>query len=338
MLIDENQLQAILRDFNIADKIINTYDMLLEDDEPKESVRIILKLVFTSHAPLIIKLRDESKIKHNVLEEQAAFSEHLRERGIRTALYYRSASLFAVPYKMNGCELYVTVEDYQPGEIKFINAEISEKIGRLLAKTHNVSEEDDCHIENRVLFDPFSENELFHAIDFIKLRFMIDDKNIGQFDRICKKYYKRMEALSPLQNNRKYAVQGDISNCNLFMTEAGDIGLFDFNNCGDAILFCDAIMQGVFLARLMDYDKELTDEYSQTLFRSFLSGYCSIRPFTAIERKMIPHLYAVIDAFWASRILYADNSLTKSVKANKTSDVTELLVKTEKKVDNDIHV
>lgn len=338
MFIEENQLQAILRDFGIADKIISTYDMLLDDDEPKEKIRVILKLVFASHTPLIIKLRDESKIKYNVLKEQASFSEHLRERGIRTARYYRSGSSFAVPYKINGCEIYVTIEDYQSGEIKIINTEIAEKIGRLLAQTHNVSEEDDCHVENRVLFDPFSENELFHVIDFIKMRSLIDDKNIRQFDRICKKYYRRMEPLSPLQYKKKYAVQGDISDCNLFMTEVGDIGLFDFNNCGDAVLFCDAIMQGVFLARLMDYNKDLTDEYSQTLFRSFLSGYCSVRPFTAIENKMISHLYAIIDAFWAPQIIYADNSLSKLVKENKISEVAELLEKIEKKIDNGICV
>jgi Ser/Thr protein kinase RdoA (MazF antagonist) len=312
--------------------------MLSDNDESKETVQIVLKLAFTSRAPLIIKLRDENKIKNCVLEQQAAFSEHLRERGIRIARYYRSGSSFAVPYKINGCEIYVTVEDYQTGEIKIVNAEISEKIGRLLAQTHNVSEEDNCHVKNRVLFDPFSENELFHVIDFMKLRHLIDDKNIGQFDRICKKYYRRMEALSPLQYKKKYAVQGDISDCNLFMTEAGDIGLFDFNNCGDAVLFCDAIMQGVFLARLMDYDKDLTDEYSVTLFRSFLTGYCSVRPFTAIESKVIPHLYSIIDAFWAPQILYANNSLSKLVKANKILDVAELLEKIEKKIDNDIHV
>lgn len=44
-------------------------------------------------------------------------------------------------------------------------------------------------------------------------------------------------------------MQGDISACNLFIAENGEIGLFDFNRCGDNILFCDAVIAAFWMER-----------------------------------------------------------------------------------------
>ena len=57
-------------------------------------------------------------------------------------------------------------------------------------------------------------------------------------------------------------------------------------------------MQGVFESRLMDYDRELTETYSDELFMRFLRGYHSVKTFSDTEISMIPHMYAVITAFW----------------------------------------
>lgn len=129
----------------------------------------------------------------------------------------------------------------------------------------------------------------------------MEDENIHLYQQIEASYQRRMETLAPLRERERYAVQGDVSDCNLFVTEDGGIGLFDFNRCGDNILFCDAVMQGVFESRLMDYDRELTETYSEELFTRFLRGYHSVKPFSDTEISMIPHMYAIITAFWMDR-------------------------------------
>ena len=72
-----------------------------------------------------------------------------------------------------------------------------------------------------------------------------------------------MNILSPLKECKKYAVQGDISNCNLYQNASEEIGVFDFNRSGDNILFCDAVMQAVFEARLMDYPKNKDNNFEK---------------------------------------------------------------------------
>ena len=92
-------------------------------------------------------------------------------------------------------------------------------------------------------------------------------------------------------------MQGDVSDCNLYRTGEGKLGIFDFNNCGDNGLFADAVMQAVFEARLMDYPEDLQDREARIL-SAFLRGYQGERPFTREERELYPSLYGIITAFW----------------------------------------
>ena len=77
------------------------------------------------------------------------------------------------------------------------------------------------------------------------------------YEDIARERERLMQKIRPWESGPKYAVQGDISNCNLYQTASGRIGVFDFNRCGDAVLYYDAVMQAIFEARLMDYPEEL---------------------------------------------------------------------------------
>ena len=109
-------------------------------------------------------------------------------------------------------------------------------------------------------------------------------------------------------------MQGDISDCNLYRTGDGRLGVFDFNNCGDNGLFADAVMQAVFEARLMDYPEDLEDREARVL-SAFLRGYDRERPFTREERALYPDLYGLINAFWLSDLKWDEDSLEAKVKA-----------------------
>lgn len=60
----------------------------------------------------------------------------------------------------------------------------------------------------------------------------LENENKVLFDKIVNKYNAYMEILSPLKKYPR-AVQGDISECNLYLTSFGELGIFDFNRCGD---------------------------------------------------------------------------------------------------------
>ena len=339
LTVEINELQAILAEYEITETVTQVEELLrynYENHDPdSREVRLILKLLFLDRNPLVIKFKNEMDVTGELIEKQTEFSQHLLESGVPTAHFYRSLGKYVINRSISGYGVLITLEDFMNGEIKTIDPSISEKTGRLLALMHTIAEKDDCHVQSPVLFDPFAKNDLFSFEKFTDLRCYFHHEDASRFTRICETYQSRMRALGGICAMKKYAVQGDISNCNLYETNTGEVGVFDFNRCGENVLFCDAIMQGIFQSRLMDYDRELTKEYSELLFDRFLMGYHHIRPFTLDEREAISHLYAVVSAFWLPQIEYDDNSISKLLEEGKDVEASMVLEKIARRITAD---
>jgi len=316
--VDSAAIEGILRDYGICSKIrriseLQRYDYEHNNYDSKEEVRLIAKVELESGLPLVIRLKNETGVTIDTVESQSRFAVEMQKNGIITPDQYQSNGAFANWYRIHGYDVIVTVEQFAENEIKVVDAIIAEKTGVLLAKMHRIAEEQDLHVHNAVLFDPFSANELFDFESFQSLKSAFSGVERTIFDKIVQKYNTYMDVLSPLKKQPKYAVQGDISSCNLYQTCSGEIGIFDFNRCGDNNLFCDMVMQAIFEARLMDYPDNSNNVKTEVL-ASFLKGYCSVRDFSEEQHNWYPYLFAIINAFWSSDIKWSNESLTSAVK------------------------
>lgn len=317
-VVNRIDIGNVLRDFGIFFEIkcvseLQRYDYERNDSDSKK-VRLILKVELESGSSLVIRFKNETDITMEIIESQSCFADKLRKNGIITPHQYQSGGAFAKWYKINGYDVIVTVEQFAGNEIKAVDTIIAEKTGELLAKMHNISEENNLHVDNGVLFNPFEANELFDFETFQSLESALGDAERVLFHKIVQKYNAYMDILSPLKKQPKYAVQGDISDCNLYQTCSGEIGIFDFNRCGDNNLFCDLVMQAVFEARLMDYPNDANDDIETKILTSFLKGYCSVRSFSKEQQNWYRYLYAIIDAFWSADIKWDENSLMNAIK------------------------
>lgn len=308
-------ISRVLRDFGINSEIKSTSELERHDYDPKsKEVRLIVKAGLMSGAPLVVRFKNEADVTLEAVESQSSFADMLRKNDIPTPLQYQSAGSFARWYNINGYDVIATVEQFAENEVKIVNAAVAEKTGGLLAKMHNISEKRNLHVSSEVIFNPFSANDLFDFQSFHSLEPDISEGNRTLFRRIVQTYHAYMEILDPLKKQPKYAVQGDISDCNLYQTPSGGIGIFDFNRCGDNNLFCDAVMQAIFEARLMDYADDAGDMIRPEILGSFLRGYHSVRNFSKAQQNWYPYLCAIIDAFWSSDIKWNEDSLTNAVK------------------------
>lgn len=337
--VNTEDIQRLLVEYGVNTRICGVEE-LVRYSYPEETgqVRLILKCALDDGRALIVKFKNEKDVTRELIEAQSRFSESLAKNGVLTAEFLMAGDVIAIERELNGYRVCVTAEVFHEGEIKVVNEDIAEKTGALLARTHNIAQDGDMHVDCPVLFDIFAEwNDLFSFSLFEKLREKFTGANAACFERICSEYRRMMDGLEALRGRERYAVQGDISQCNLFMTAQGEIGMFDFNRCGDNILFCDAVMQAVFEARLMDCDRDLTDEYSRTLLERFLRGYDSVRPFSDEERALIPQLTAIIRAFWLLDIYYGENSLTKLTERGDMTAAGEALARIERTLCEDIN-
>lgn len=327
--VSRQDIETILQDYNIVGKIRNVSELQryhYERNNPdSKEVRLIVKVDLEDAVSFVIRFKNEEDVSIELIESQSQFADALKRNGIITPTQYRTNGKFANWYTIGGYDVIVTLEQFVENEIKVVDGAIAQKTGELLAKTHMIAEQHDLHIDNPVLFNPFTHNDLFAYDAFMSLEPFLEGADKVLFDKIVEAYDTYMEVLSPLRKQPQYAVQGDISDCNLYLTNWGEVGIFDFNRSGDNILFCDAIMQAVFEARLMDYPQEKEADFEANILASFLDGYCSVRSFTKEEQQWYPYLYAIIDAFWSSDIRWNEDSLLNAHKAGNAEGVRRWL-------------
>ena len=302
-------VSGILSSYGIHPMSIKVEELQKYDREGKGGrLRVIVKVITEVEKPnrssqFVIRIKDERDISEIEFESQCRLSETLAENGIPTAriLPFTAEKRFVQRRQIDGQVVFVTVETFMENELHSVDVEIAEKMGVLLARSHNVSEKMNCHVYNRGIFDPFGDNDLFSASDYISLGNRMTGENLRLHQIIVGEYQRIMKEIEPLRKRARYAVQGDLSDCNCFQTPSGEIGFFDYNNAADSILFCDAIMQGLFVARLMDYPKSRSFSDAD-LICAFFRGYCSERPFNKEDVGYYSLLRSIIEAFWADDI------------------------------------
>lgn len=313
-------ISAILKDFGIVSKVTALTELQryhYEKKNPKsKEVRLIVKTDLDSQKSLVIRFKNEEDVTLDIINNQSGFAKLLAVHGIETPSVYMTDGQYARWYKINGYDVIVTIEDFVSGELRFVDTAIAKKTGRLLARMHNISENADFHVNNDVLFNPLTRNDLFSFQDFEAQKNYLSALDKTLYEHIIQTYHQLFEHIRIFENQPKYAVQGDISNCNLYQTTDGSIGVFDFNRCGDNVLYFDAVMQAIFEARLMDYPKELSENPEAVILSAFFKGYHQERPFTNQQKETFPYLYAIISAFWLMDIQYSENSLRHTIESN----------------------
>lgn len=320
--VEYADMAQILRDYGITSTIreiveLQRYHYELDNPDSQE-VRLIVKVELEDARPLVVRFKNEKDVTLELIESQSVFADILKKNGIVTPSQYQSNGKFARWYRIGGYHVIITVEEFVEGEIKIVDEATARRVGALLARTHSVAEGNNLHVDNEVLFDPFAHNDLFAFDAFMMLGDKLEGEDKALFEKIVEKFHDYMAILAPLKGYPRYAVQGDISDCNMYLTDGGEVGIFDFNRSGDNVLFCDAVMQAFFEARLMDYPENRGADYERRILVSFWEGYGSVRSFSEAEKRWYPYLCALINAFWSSDIRWDDNSL---LNAHKSGDM-----------------
>ncbi len=323
--VTKEDISLILKDFGVPSAVMDFSELQRyhyeEDDPASKEVRLIIKVDLSDRRSVVVRFKNESDVTLEIVNAQSRFAGLLAEHGIETPGLFRAGHEYARWYSINGYDVIVTVEAFVTGELHEVTEEIAEKTGRLLARTHNIAEAAGFHVQNDVLFDPLGENDLFSFQDFQEQKDFMLSVDEPLYKAIVKEHDGLFQKIRVFEHEPRYAVQGDISDCNLYQTADGEIGIFDFNRCGDHVLYYDAVMQAVFEARLMNYPKEIDGKQEGVILPAFLRGYHLERPFTDRQKEVFPYLYAMISAFWRCSIQFDEGSLCHAVEAGDAEAV-----------------
>lgn len=325
--VTKEDISLILNDFGIFSDVITFSELQRYDYEKNnlasKKVRLIIKVDLNNGQSVVVRFKNESDVTLELINAQSRFAKFLSDNGIKTPTLFMANHEYARWYTINRYDVIVTVEEFVTEEIHAVSEEIAEKTGRLLAEMHNIAEAGAFHVQNDVMFDPLSKNDLFSFQAFQKQKDFMLSVDEPLYKDIVKGYHNLFQKICVFKNEPRYAVQGDISVCNLYQTADGEVGVFDFNRCGDNVLYYDAIMQAIFEARLMDYPKEIDGNQEGVILPAFLRGYHRERPFTDKQKEIFPYLYAMISAFWI--VSEDEDILCHAIQAGDTESVHQCM-------------
>ena len=290
---------------------------------------------------LVLKVRREEELPLSRLASQCAFSEYLAKNGVRTARLLpvlscgegRNGESFAAELPMEGGPALVTAERFCGGQLTVVTPDLAEAMGELLARAHTLSERGGCHAEGRVLFDPFQENDLFSLEEFEALLSALAGENRRLAEEIAARGRELLSRLSPFRTLPRCAVQGDLADCNLFLTPEGELGMFDFNNCGDNAPYLDAVMHSVYISRLMEYGRPADEALSEELYARFWRGYAAVRPLSLQEDAAREEFARLICAFWKFDLLFREDSFAALLKAGDEKGLSLRLMRMKQKLE-----
>ncbi len=289
-------------------------------------IKIVFRVDLQDRLPVVIKLVNQEEHLHIDIENQSAFSEHLRRRGISTPKRYMSGSEYCISDIYDDTRVDVTVEDWCGSALLTLDFDTVEKAGMLMAEMHIISLRDNCSIGAETLFNVVGYNAVSGYPKFCVLK---EDYNLdhGLCDKIISLYDDRIERIKSVWDTLpKCAVQGDIRVDNLTYFD-NVLTVFDYNNAGDAVLVGDMIVEGLFISNEMELPEGLSDFDRPELFRRFVQGYIDKRPLSDEELSVTGDIYSTCNALWFSKIQNTSDSLEMLLEINEYDKANNLLRK-----------
>lgn len=326
--VQENVIRSVLELYGLDTAFSEQKEYINYNGEHGDNlVKVILSVLLKNGKRVVIKLlhEEDDLLKARAeIEKQSAFSEFMRQNGIKTPMRYTANGSYCNGYVYNGLPCNVTVEDWCGEEITEINTDISYKIGELMARMHLLSLENNCEIGCGTLFSAAYWNDADSFSQFCEIG---KNENLNQtiVEQIKKLHDEKLAAIRAVWNRLpKAAVQGDISINNLVYGE-NELTVFDYNNAGDEVLISDLVMEGLLTAYEMDLPEGIDKSYREQLFPALLTGYLSIRKLSEEEANTAWNIYTLYHSLWFTRVVYNGDSLEKLLEKKDYDGANRLL-------------
>jgi len=231
-MLAESEALRVLREFGISGAIMGF--ALLQESEHK-----IVKVELEDSKKYVVKF--PSGRNKDRLENQAVFSERLRNAGITTARRYNAHGHYCLEYVVDGAEMLVMVEEWLGEDFTQCNAEAFGMLGSILGKCHQIAITKNLHIGFSTVYSALMcgdavYRKLWRSIE-IPRRCAANLESIASLHDTMTQLLKELLPFLP-----KTAVHGDLGlDNNLILTPEGTIGIIDFHLAGDENLLFDML-------------------------------------------------------------------------------------------------
>ncbi len=311
------QIAPLLSAFGVMDTPKALEPLLHYDGLTQQppAFKLVARVTFAHRAPLILRLLKEQRSPAPYLEEQAALAALYAAHGLPTSVPMPApGGLHHLVFPVQGHPVLATLEDDLGPEVTALSLPLCRQAGQLLGRMHSAAAQAGFHMAyGKAIFDFETGSDVDGGPMLSAL--LHQHNRQPEAAQAADLYQDRRRALlAGWASLPRYGVQGDLSINNLTLAADDTLQFFDYNCAGEAVLISDAVLQGLLLAREMDYPADEQGVSPRQRFSAFFLGYVENRPLTKQEEAVWPKLYQVMDAFWFTRVRFAADSLEKQLE------------------------
>lgn len=328
MKICEQDLAVCFGQYGINKKIKNWHILADGPDHPVpyEVIRLIIYAELEDETDkYVVKYVREPVFTTEIIENQCAFSNLLRDNGIRTPFRLKANGHYCTSYTKNGLRMDVTIEEWVGEKPEHMTMDLFEQVGRTLGKSHRVSLEHGPEIGYSLLYDEVTTKDTSYERIWKTTRH--DFISPTDLKQILSLYEKRINIIKKNWTKLpRAAVQGDIYSCNNFTVRNGTLVMFDFNLAGDEVLIGDMLLCWFRTIFDENMQEDLKNIRREDLWLRFIQAYQKERPFTEIEKQYLADAYALFGTLYYTKLLvYYVQTGQKLKAAERYRDTIRLL-------------
>lgn len=327
--INIDDIKICLYKFGLLDSI-KEWRLLADGPDhpvPYEVIRKIVYIELENDEKYVMKFVREPVFTTKIIEKQSAFSDLLRENGIKTPKRKMEEGRYCVSFEKEKLIMDVYIEEWVGEKIPHLTMKLYKNIGSVIGRIHKVSQHTGFQIGFSLLYNEITERDTsFSRLWRNGNQRIIPEK---QYEEMLEIYNRRLAVLKQIWTELpRAAVQGDIYSCNNIAEKDGTLVIYDFNLAGDEVLIGD-ILQCWFRTIFDEKMKEDLALLSQDeMWSEFILAYQSQRILTNIEKKYFPDVYAILGAVYYSKLVnqWIDNG--EYLRAKKHYSFLMKLLKT----------
>jgi Ser/Thr protein kinase RdoA (MazF antagonist) len=302
--ITQKDLEVCLERFNVKNTIVS-WDMLADGPDhpvPYDVIRKIIYIRLDNGSSYVIKFIREEVFPTEIIESQSAFSDLLGEHGIRTPKRIKKDGCYCISFEKEGLRMDVTIEEWLGQKIPHLTLPLFSEVGRIMGKMHRISLLNKPKIGFSLLYNEILQKDTSYE----RLWGRVSHDFIPQddYEEILCIYNSRLENVKKIWTQLpKSAVQGDIYSCNNLAIVEDELAVYDFNLAGDEVLMGDFFLcwfRTIYDERI-ESDLKLLNE--NEMWKTFLTNYEKERPFTEIEKKYMPDVYALLGTVYFTKMM-----------------------------------
>ena len=303
MKIHKIWLEKWLALFGVEGTVIDTLEFLNKDMEMdgERQIRVITAVETDEGKVVVFKMVHESMFHKELIKSQVEVSQRLRKAGLNTTYQYKTEEGYVLDVFLENMGFCLTCEGYIGSRPECLTADLEYKIGKILGKSHRLSEELKLEVGFSRLYHEVMCKSSYRKVWENTYPNWVDPEWIDRMTEIHDALMEEIQA--EFANLPKAAVQADVYGLNnVAIIDGDELAIFDYNLAADEVLVADFLVSWYRTIADTHMHAFINEKNADLMWNAFSAGYLESRPLSELEYQTGYKLSAVLGLLYLTKL------------------------------------